>query len=794
MRDANQPQSARTREGQRSVERTDYREIPKENELYEKFYNDLGVVEKEETEVFWAALRRELPNSFRFAGSKGYREIRHRAGPLVGSIDCADRHAPVVQQRLRDHYIPQLTTIDYFDGEKVEPPFPIPWYPDGLAWTMTTPKKVLRRYPPFASFQKFLVSETSVGDISRQEAVSMIPPLLLDVRPDMTVLDLCAAPGSKSAQLTEMLHVGEEGRVRNYLSDPESNESKEHMADQGRSTGLLIANDADYKRCHLLIHQLKRLNSPNLIVTNHDATMFPSLRLLSASDRSPKIENLKYDRILADVPCSGDGTPRKNPNVWKDWKPSNSLALHATQIRILVRALQLLKVGGRIVYSTCSMNPIENEAVVAAAIDRCGGLSKVNIIDCDQELPGLKRRPGLTDWKVMGKTGRIWKTWKEVEDQRDQEGEEGLNLLVKSMFPTSADSKDDGGDLEKIPFHKCIRIYAHMQDTGAFFITALEKLSEIKARPESESRKADSKPPITALAEEISARSEQASNVKKEPIESEKLQILDNLIPSHPDMSVNASATARQNKDNYPTEEANGIVKRDRDNDCDAADATMTTKRIKISEEPDRRAPKKEEDRQVHSPPPSAALPLNKPTKPAAVATKQTQGGRQYFEETFKYLPADHDELDSIYRFYDISPRFPRDRFMVRNAAGEPSKAIYYTSGSTRGILTENEGKGIKFVHSGVKMFVKQDVQKAETCKWRVQMEGLPILGPWIGEKRVVRLYKQATLKKLLVEMFPKIGNDGWQELGEMGERVRDIEMGCCILRVETSDTPDGFR
>lgn len=72
---------------------------------------------------------------------------------------------------------------------------------------MTTPKNVVRRFPPFAAFQKFLVSETSVGNISRQEIVSMIPPLLIDLKPGMSVLDLCAAPGSKSAQLLETVTV-----------------------------------------------------------------------------------------------------------------------------------------------------------------------------------------------------------------------------------------------------------------------------------------------------------------------------------------------------------------------------------------------------------------------------------------------------------------------------------------------------------------------------------------------------------------------------------------------------------
>ncbi|KAK4900443.1 hypothetical protein LTR28_001420, partial [Elasticomyces elasticus] len=225
---------------------------------------------------------------------------------------------------------------------------------------MTTPKNVIRKFPPFASFQKFLVSETSVGNISRQEVVSMIPPLLLDVRPSDTVLDLCAAPGSKSAQIIEAIHAGEEVRVRTVLhkilngnqngsasdapagaSELEASVDGNDLSDDGRATGLLVANDVNYQRAQMLVHQVKRLNSPNLIVMNHDATMFPSIEL--PPQAGSKNKYLKFDRILADVPCSGDGTCRKNPNIWRDWIPGNALGLHTTQVRILVRALQMLK-------------------------------------------------------------------------------------------------------------------------------------------------------------------------------------------------------------------------------------------------------------------------------------------------------------------------------------------------------------------------------------------------------------------------------------------------------------------
>ena len=181
-------------------------------------------------------------------------------------------------------------------------------------------------------------------------------------------------------------------------------------------------------------------------------------------------------------------------------------------------------------------------------------------------------------------------------------------------------------------------------------------------------------------------------------------------------------------------------------------------------------------------------------TQTPAAQPNDRKRGKQQFEEPFKYLAADHAELDSIWAFYDISPKFPRDRFLVRNATGEPNKAIYYTAGLARDILTENEGKSVKFVHSGVKMFVSQDVQRLNTCRWRIQMEGVSIIEPWLGDKRTVKLCRRDTLKKLLVEMFPKISHESWKELGEIGERVRDIDPGCCVLRIEASDDPNGFR
>jgi multisite-specific tRNA:(cytosine-C5)-methyltransferase len=642
---------------------------------------------------------------------------------------------------------------------------------------MTTPKNVIRKFPPFAAFQKFLVSETSVGNISRQEVVSMIPPLLMDVRPGMTVLDLCAAPGSKAAQLLEMIHRGEEARIRQVIRSFPSDEAKTEVAqeedeaarleadagDDGRATGLLIANDADYKRSHMLIHQLKRLSSPNMIVTNHDATMYPSLRIPNPENPS-KPNYLKFDRILADVPCSGDGTLRKNVNLWKDWTPGNALGLHLTQVRILVRALQMLKPGGRVVYSTCSMNPVENESVVAAAIERCGGPDKIEILDCSDQLPLLKRKPGMRKWQIMDKSSRLWSSWDEVEEYiKSTDDGVAPGRLVESMFPPAA-----GSDCADLPLERCMRVYAHQQDTGGFFITALHKKAEFKAKPE-ENRK---QPPQQAKANG-------KTNAAKRPLEEEddkedagvkKLRLSEEPIkeeqaaaaPAEAKTEVEAEAEAEIKPEAVETPANDDAVVEE--GPQPAADSTSTT--------------------------PAVATPATTQDQLLPEPKRRPDGP---YEEPFKFLSPDHAVITNVASFYKISPRFPADRYMVRNALGEPAKAIYYTSALVRDILVLNEGRGVKFVHGGVKMYVKQDAPSADVCRWRIQSEGMPILHGYVGPERVVTLTKKATLKHLLVEMFPKIAGDDWRRMDEIGERVRDLALGCCVLRVEPEGGDEDF-
>lgn len=118
------------------------------------------------------------------------------------------------------------------------------------------------------------------------------------------VLDMCAAPGSKTAQLIEALHAN---------------------GDIMLPSGFVVANDVDNNRCYMLVHQAKRLNSPCFIVTNHDSSFLPNFLMTNINGQR---EEVKFDRILCDVPCSGDGTMRKNPDIWLKWNNSQSSCLH----------------------------------------------------------------------------------------------------------------------------------------------------------------------------------------------------------------------------------------------------------------------------------------------------------------------------------------------------------------------------------------------------------------------------------------------------------------------------------
>ncbi|ORX34458.1 S-adenosyl-L-methionine-dependent methyltransferase [Kockovaella imperatae] len=419
----------RNRNGQGSW--NDFPVSERTNKLFEEYYKGQGILSEEEWTPFLESLKNDLPTTFRITESRA--------------------HASVINDMIKTRFLPEMQNVE-LDGKKFDPPFQIPWFPGSMAWQVDAPKRVIRKSEPFKRFQRFLVGETEVGNLSRQEAVSMIPPLLMEVKPHHACLDMCAAPGSKTAQIIEALNP-------HHTNSP----------------GLLIANDADHKRTFMLVHQTGRMPSKGLIVTNLDASIIPTMSLGNG-------ETLRFDRILADVPCSGDGTLRKNLEIWGKWGCNDGNSLHSLQLRILLRAMSLMKPGGRLVYSTCSFNPVENEAVVAAALNTNKG--QFSIVDASGLLPNLKRRPGLSSWKVATQTSGAEKqiVWQDsfeayesyVKDLPESDREKTRSWSSTLWPPANA---------EELGLEHALRLVPHDQDTGGFFVCVIEKIGAAETEP-----------------------------------------------------------------------------------------------------------------------------------------------------------------------------------------------------------------------------------------------------------------------------------------------------------------------
>ncbi|KRY77750.1 Mitogen-activated protein kinase kinase kinase 15 [Trichinella pseudospiralis] len=404
---------------------------------FEIFYQTQGFIPEEEWELFLKHLASDLPQSFRFVGNL--------------------KEGTVALQIFKEKFLSQVTRCTVENEDVIVNIREINWYPNGLAFEINLPKKTLRRQTELQSLHNFLVVETACGILSRQEAVSMIPPLFMDIKSHHSILDMCASPGSKTVQLIEMLHADGEALP----------------------SGFIIANDLNNERCYLLVHQsLRRSGSPCCVITNCDASQFPDVFM---PDKFGKLTKLKFDRILCDVPCSSDGTMRKNLNLWKEWHVNHAYALHKLQRKIVERGLHLLATGGLLVYSTCSMNPAEDEAVITQILIYSQGMHineiekneniiyfirrAVELVDVGNQLPELVRCKGFHHWKVLDAEGNVYSSPDEVPDYMKCKIHDGL-------FPP------DKGLAEKLHLERCLRIFPHHQNTGGFFIAVLRKVCE----------------------------------------------------------------------------------------------------------------------------------------------------------------------------------------------------------------------------------------------------------------------------------------------------------------------------
>src|SRR3989344_6885511 len=178
------------------------------------------------------------------------------------------------------------------------------------------------------------------GKFFIQSAVSMIPPLVLNPKEDELVADLAAAPGAKTTQIASMM----------------------------KNKGILLANEIDKQRVQTLISNLQRCGVANTLVTSMNVEKI----------------NQEFDKILLDAPCSGSGLivgeKENTERTLLEWNPNSILRLAKLQKRLILKAYSLLKPKGTLVYSTCSLEPEEDEQIVEFLLSKSDAkVEKINL-------------------------------------------------------------------------------------------------------------------------------------------------------------------------------------------------------------------------------------------------------------------------------------------------------------------------------------------------------------------------------------------------------------------------------
>lgn len=219
-----------------------------------------------------------------------------------------------------------------------------------------------------------------LGHFYMQEAASMLPAELLQAQPGEAVLDMSAAPGSKTTQIAGHL----------------------------QTRGVIVANDVQEKRLWTLKTATHRSGVHNVVVTKKVGQWFG------------KHMTERFDRVLCDAPCSAQGTARKDSDALEYCSLENIEKMARLQYQLLEAAIHSAKIGGRIVYSTCTLTPEENEQVVMQMLEKFEG--KLEVID-----------PRTLQIAEQG----FWD--KAIEDSSKMQG--GKNLPLLRLWPQTYDTE-----------------------------------------------------------------------------------------------------------------------------------------------------------------------------------------------------------------------------------------------------------------------------------------------------------------------------------------------------------------
>ena len=182
--------------------------------------------------------------------------------PVNFRIVESSPYAKDLEMLLENKILPGLKNLKDAEGNCVPLPFKLPWYPSNLVYQYNANKTDLRRVEEYESLKSLLIKSTDCGHVTRQEAVSLIPVLFADIKSDSRILEMCAAPGSKTTQIIESL-------------ESEIKKDGENVSIEKR--GFLVCNDVNAKRMHMLIGRTKPLSCSRAVYVCHDARFFPNL-------------------------------------------------------------------------------------------------------------------------------------------------------------------------------------------------------------------------------------------------------------------------------------------------------------------------------------------------------------------------------------------------------------------------------------------------------------------------------------------------------------------------------------
>ena len=210
---------------------------------------------------------------------------------------------------------------------------PIPWTDDGFYFEENDKPS---KHPYYYAGLYYL-----------QEPSAMLPAQVLPIEENDIVLDACAAPGGKSSKLANKLN----------------------------NTGLLVSNDISVSRAQVLLKTLESQGIENSYIMAEDTN---NLNLEKT-----------FDKILIDAPCSGEGMFRKEPDLIKSWIDRGNEYYAKIQKSIISKAISLLKDGGKLVYSTCTLSQVEDEDIVEYALSICPELKVLPIKTYDGFVSGL---------------------------------------------------------------------------------------------------------------------------------------------------------------------------------------------------------------------------------------------------------------------------------------------------------------------------------------------------------------------------------------------------------------------